>query len=176
VTTHVALEDRAPEVPPCDALAEAVVLSYVLHHAPQKALECDLLPLLVFPEHREIWQAMRRVYRADESHERFYLRWLNEVERVRPGLSEVLLSIGDSWSRWQHKRLERDPLCRSVSTLDFDWWYARLQQVARARRLIEDAQRVAECAWRGDVDGAIEVVGAIDHGRGAVAIWDRAPL
>jgi hypothetical protein len=43
--------------------------------------------------------------------------------------------------------------------MDWDWWLARLQQVARARRLIEDAQRMAECAWRGDVDGALEVVG-----------------
>jgi hypothetical protein len=157
---RLSLETRPADVPPIDALAEAIVLSYVLHHAPQKVVECDLLPLLNFPEHRLLWQVMQRVYRADETHEQFYLRWLNEAERTQHGLSDVLSGVGESWSRWQAHRLTLGPVgYGSVSTMDWDWWLARLQQVARARRLIEDAQRMAECAWRGDVDGALEVVG-----------------
>jgi hypothetical protein len=171
------LENRAPDSPPCDSLAEGVLLSYVLHHAPSKVVECDLLPLLVFPEHRLLWQVMQRVYRADETHEQFYLRWLNEAERTQQGLSDVLSGVGESWSRWQAHRLTLGPVgYGSVSTMDWDWWLARLQQVATARRLIEDAQRMAEFAWRGDVDGALGIVGAIDSQRETAAVWNREPL
>lgn len=156
---HVGLEDRASDVPPCDSLAEAVVLAYVLHHAPEKVVGCDLLPLLTFPEHRAIWRVMQRVYRPGESHERFFVRWLNEAEREQPGLSEVLLDIGNSWSLWQDNRLERDSeRYRSVSTMDWDWWFTRLRQVATARRLFDENQRSAERLWRGDVEGALDVM------------------
>jgi hypothetical protein len=47
MTERLGLENRDPETPPRDSLAEAIVLSYVLHQAPAKVLECDLLPLLV---------------------------------------------------------------------------------------------------------------------------------
>lgn len=173
---RVALEDRAPDVPPCDALAEAVVLSYVLYHYPAKVVECELLPLLVFPEHRQLFQAMQHAYRADESHAQFYVRWLNEAERMQPGLSNVLDGLGASWSHWQARNLERDAGLGSVSTMDWEFWLARLRQVAAARRLLEDAQRMAERAWRGDVDGAFEVVGAMGQRRDTAAVWDRAPL
>jgi hypothetical protein len=165
------MENRAPDVPPCDALAEAVLLSYVLHHTPAKVLECDLLPLLVFPEHRAIWRVVQRVYRPDESHEQFYLRWLNEAERTQPGLSGVLSGVGESWSRWQAHRLAHDTTgYASVSTTDWDWWLARLRQVAAARRLIEDAQRMAERAWQGDVAGALEAVGRATRERSPVRV------
>lgn len=168
---RLGLENRDPETPPRDALAEAIVLSYVLYHCPAKVVECDLLPLLNFPEHQQLFRVMQRVYRADETHEQFYLRWLNEAERTQKGLSDVLSGVGESWSRWQAHRLEHDTRgYESVSTMDWDWWLARLQQVATARRLIEDAQRMAECAWRGDVDGALEVVGRATQERSPIRI------
>jgi hypothetical protein len=153
------LENRAPDIPPCDALAEAILLSYVLYHRPEHLVECDLLPLLVFPEHRLLWQVMQRAYRPDETHAQFYLRWLNEAERTQRGLSDVLSGVGESWSRWQAHRLEHDTTgCESVSTIDWDWWLARLQQVATARRLIDENQRTMERLWSGDVDGALDLM------------------
>jgi hypothetical protein len=158
------LENRAPDSPPCDSLAEGVLLSYVLHHAPSKVVECDLLPLLVFPEHRLIWEVMQRAYRPDETHAQFFLRWLNEAERTQPGLSGVLSGVGESWARWPAHRLELDPASyESVSTMDWDWWLARLDRVGTARRLLEKNQRTTEHLWRGDVDGALAVMKEAVH-------------
>lgn len=172
---RVGLEDRDPLIPPVDALAEAIVLHGALQQ-PER-LDLDLDPLLTFPEHRMILHAMQtaRTASAGESWARFYIRWVNECERLRHGLSDVLdySLIDASWQRWMRTRHDRGnlrPSDPSGHITDFDWWLARLQRVAASRRLVHAAQAIAERAWRGDVDGAHAEAGRIDRSTAVVRI------
>lgn len=165
--THTALEDRDPATPPCDSLAEAIVLEGILSH-PERLVH-DVRPLLVFPEHRVCLDAMHRAYNAapDAPWGRFYIRWLGELERAMPGhgaeLETLLLDVGNEASRWRWTRYDEDRVAHvnaSDYSHDWQWWLDRLKLIAEARRLIASAQEMAERAWRCDVDGAYAAIPA----------------
>lgn len=152
---------RAPEAPPCDSLAEAIVLNHLLHNH-DLIDNIDLSHDLVFPEHRSLWQALMVVRQrsSDLSFGAFYLAWLDELELGHPGrsfaLSELLM-VGDveldrGWADYRHAN--RDDLCRRDYHHGFDWWLARLRKVAAARQMIKAAHDAVERAWHEDLDGA----------------------
>jgi len=160
---RLGLEDRDPDIPPCDALAEAIVLLGALNE-PERYLDgVDLEPLLVFPEHRTLLRLMRwvRAQTVGQRWSAFYVRFWDTCERRQPGLAKVLDYdlLSGSWRHWIDRRLnidERPPseILGPGHLLNYGWWLERLRRVAAARRLIEDAQHIAAAAWRGDVDGA----------------------
>lgn len=186
------LEDRESDVPPCDSLAEAIVLSALLCHPeliPQYSAE--VRPLLVFPEHRLLLTAIERAYAATprvagEPWSRWIARvearWLmQECERAAPGrgwiMADLIAPCGPieakyQWEmrRWQELR-ERFP---EAAPCDFDhpwtWWLERLKKVSACRRIVDEAQEAAALAWRGDLDGASAVVRRMDAGRSVVRV------
>lgn len=161
------LEDRASDTPPCDSLAEAIVLHGLLYR-PYNLARYDVRPLLVFPEHRVCLAAMVRAYAItgeDAPWGRFYMRWMDELERLRPGCGHLLVTmldtVADDESTWRWARYEEtrdDEPSDSIHDHDWNWWLERLKRVAEARRLIQSAQDIVDRAWRGDVDGAYAAV------------------
>lgn len=156
-------------------MAEAVVLSRLLQF-PERIDGCDLEPMLVFPEHRLIWrslQAVRREYpQADR--QAFFGCWLSHIQE-----QWNLVDLVQDRREWERAEEERDN-ARHADPSGFDpaWssyyhtldeWLARLRRIAEARGLISAAQRMAERAWREDVDGAREVAGeaALERARHA---------
>lgn len=160
---------RALDAPPCDSLAEAVVLTRLMQH-PDWISRYDVGRLLCFPEHRWIWQGMQRVRRAGTTD--FFARWLRDAQEHHPehwlNLVDVLYPPDEVARGWEEYEAGDDPR-RSSYDHPFEWWLKRLQRIAEARQLIRDAQRVAEHAWREDVDGA-RVVAAGMRGREVVRV------
>lgn len=162
---HVALEDRDPAIPPCDSLAEAIVLLWLLEH-PRNLQQYDVRPLLVFPEHRVCLDAMQSAHDTEPGQPwgRFYVRWVDELERAMPGhsaaLEDLLLSVADDSYAWRWARYDEDhdhtpqPIRASDYSHDWHWWLERIKRIAEARRLIASAQEIAERAWHMDLDGA----------------------
>lgn len=167
-------EDREPDVPPCDSLAEGIVLYHMLYW-PDDLAQCDLEPLMVFPEHQRLlaaMQAARARTAAGQAWSEFYIAWMAECEKISPHLDAVLDTVvADHWT-WHMNRVRDDPdsAVIDVRLHDWRWWLARLQRVAAARQLVEDAHQIAARAWRGDVDGARAVVDRIDRRREKVRI------
>jgi hypothetical protein len=156
---------RAPEAPPVDSLAECIVLNHLLLN--RELIEStDLGPCLIFPEHRDIWQAMRTVQQRtpDLSFGAFYLALIDELERAHPGQGFALvelLRVGDTelergWD--EYRRANRDDLGRRDFHHGFEWWLARLRRISDARQVIRAAHEAAERAWREDVDGALQAL------------------
>lgn len=181
---HAGLEDREPEVPPVDSLAEGVVLDWLLMVEPERIPSLDLDGLLVFKEHRQIWACMRQAWaqrQPDELWADFYLRWFNAAERTHRGLADVVLPVEAARSEWEHRRGREDSdrggfRGLAVHSHGFEWWLERLRRVAAARRLLEDAQRMAERAWRGDVDGALAAAASATSHSAAPPVWQRDAL
>jgi hypothetical protein len=161
-------DHRAPDAPPVDSLAEAVVLHHLLlnHDLIDSA---DLNGLLVFPEHRWCWHAMRTVHQRSPTltFGAFYLAWLDELERCHPDQGfalAALLQIGDTelargWA--EYERDTRDERCRRDHHHGFVWWLTRLRTISDARRALSALQAASECAWREDMDGARYALAAI---------------
>lgn len=156
--------ERDPEAPPSDALAEAVVLRELLFR-PHLIERYDPALLLVFPEHRIVLACMRKAYRGTHaaSPGTFYVAWMAECERARPGqglrLVRLLDFVDDDLTRWQWREAKATATGKPFAGLaphahPFEWWFQRLRDCAEARRLISVAQRMAESAWRGDVTQA----------------------
>lgn len=139
--------ERDPEAPPSDALAEAIVLRGLLYK-PAEIARYDPSLLLVFPEHRMVLSCMRRAYARTHGTTwgRFYVEWVDECNRVRPGLTRLLDYVPEDVSRLHNGVPHPEQ--------DFEWWWQRLRDCAEARRLIGVAQSMAEKAWRVDVAGA----------------------
>jgi hypothetical protein len=156
---------RDIEAPPQDALAEAIVLRDLLDY-PELIGQYDLAPLLVYPEHRQLWAAMARVHMRTPnlSMGEFYVAFLRELHASHPrqwrALSALMDDVYIDEDRWRQQQYENDP---SRGTADFDmarhhhrfaWWYQRLEDCAEARRGIAAAQEMAERYWRLDIAGA----------------------
>jgi hypothetical protein len=157
---------RAPDAPPCDSLAEGIVLHHLLIH-PELIGTVDLAPLLVFPEHVWCWQAMvrTRAGRPDLDCGDFWKPWLAELEQLAPGKSLNLWDLlsraaGDDMAarRWQCvKRYGTVLGVMAEHDHHYYWWLARLRSIAEARQGIAAAQRIAEGFWRipdGDFSGS----------------------
>lgn len=147
--------ERDPEAPPSDALAEAIVLTYLLWH-PAEIERYDPSLLLVFPEHRVMLACMKRALRVTrgETWGRFFIAWRKLCEEHRPGLSRCLDYVDDDLTRWQWREARRTgkPFAGlAPHHHPFEWWLQRLKDCAEARRLISVAQGMATAAWRGDV-------------------------
>jgi hypothetical protein len=149
--------------PPSDALAEAVVLHGLLY-APAQIARWDVLPLLVFPEHRLLLHALKEAYAATrgQSWGHFYIRWMDECEHVAPGrgraLEKLLEGVGEDHSEWQYRQARAAPFNGILAhEHDWIWWLERLKACAEARRLVSVAQAMAERAWSVDVQGAQRV-------------------
>lgn len=154
-------EDREPDVPPCDSLAEGIVLFH-MRYWPEDLDAYDLAPLLVFPEHRHLLRTMQtaRIRSMGQPWSSFYIAWMEECQIVSPSLDTVLDTVvADQWT-WHMNRLRANPDAPEIDARlhDWRWWVERLQRVAVARQLVDDAQQIAARAWRGDVDGARAVV------------------
>jgi hypothetical protein len=146
--------------PPSDALAEAVVLHGLLY-APAQIARWDVLPLLVFPEHRLLLHALKAAYAATrgQSWGHFYIRWMEECERVAPGqgraLEKLLEGVGEDHSEWQYRQSCAAPFNGILAhEHDWAWWYERLKQVAEARRLLSVTQEMTTALWRVDMAAA----------------------
>lgn len=176
--------DRRGSGPPADSLAEAVVLTYLLHH-PQRIAGVDLANLVVFPEHRLCWQAMARAFMRHGSYwPTFHAGFVEELERLAPGKSlnlQETMDCADLESVRAHEEaLERphheDGMLRmSEYHHGFEWWLARLRRIAESRRLVHQAQQMAECAWREDVDGARATAERMAVST-ATPVWERDEL
>lgn len=151
-------DGRSRDAPPCDALAEALVLSRLITD-PTLIDRYDIDPLLVFPEYRWCWQALRGVrsrYRGTDW-DQFFRLWIEELDIVRPG---------KAWNLWfliQHAIASEQARAWQLAGAGtpvyhgIDWWVARLQHVAESRQLISAAQQIAERGWVEDVDGATRI-------------------
>lgn len=173
---YVGLEDRDPETPPVDVLAEAIVLLGIVEQ-PQRLDAVDLAPLLVTPEHRLILQAIHaaRIATVGQRWSDFYLRWFAECEQRLHGLADVIdyRLVDKSWQRWmrtRHDRADLRPYDPSGHISNYAWWLDRLRRVAAARYIIDRSQRAAERAWRGDVDGAVQAIGSIRQQRAEIRV------
>lgn len=158
--------DRDWALPPQDLLAEAIVLRGFLLRPQQIDLYPEVGPLLWHLPHRQLWEVMQRVQArnvmVDYGH--FDLELLRELRRVYPhralDLWQLLDGVLDDQAAWQMQQyraaLERGE--RGVLPTDFHypfiWWLERLRMCALARDLINQAQEVAEYAYRLDVAGA----------------------
>jgi len=148
--------DVAPtESPPSDAAAECALLAMCeLYPALVGSLH-GLGDLLVFPEHRAIWQAMCAVYlRLDHPDvAEFYIALREELcARVCP--------VNHRGSREQcdgFRYLRVLDFGEHANPKDIAYWLARLDRVRVCRQIISDAQEQAEKAWRLDVEGAVRV-------------------
>lgn len=169
--------DRDWQRPPYDSLAEAIVLWGLLRR-PSVIGDYDLLPLLVMPEHRVIWQAMQRVHAAmpDATFGQFTLAWWDELERCRPNDWVALHQlVDDAWDD-QSRRAQLEVAAALEGgdyeaayadfVHDWSWWYERLKTVTDAREVISKSQEAASCAWRGDVDGARLALASLPKPRG----------
>jgi hypothetical protein len=188
----VGLEDRDAETPPCDSLAEAIVLSALLR-APEliPLHSVEIRPLLVFPEHALLLTALERAYAATPRRDsepwsrwsaRVEARWMTrECETVAPGrgwvLAEMISPYGpiDATMTWRMRRWrEVQDRFPDAAPCDFDrpwtWWLSRLHAVAEARQLVAAGHRIVERAWRGDVDGASAVILDLRQRRSVVRI------
>lgn len=147
-------------VPPCDSLAEAIVLEHFFW-LPQDMAGRNLRPLLVFPEHRLLLTAIESAYAENQEWLKFWPRFWRHCERLAPGrgrqLGMLLINAYDDemawgWHRYDEQR-DVDPRL-TVHIHHWTWWYARLERVHEARQMIDAAHRMAERAWRVDTDGA----------------------
>jgi hypothetical protein len=157
-------DGRAPGAPPVDSLAEAVVLLQLMNH-PERIGGLDMEPLLVFPEHREIWQVLVRTYMRgpyaddrDRNTALFGLAFDGELQRAHPrdwrNYLDLLYSANTTASQraWEDatERPQHEPGMLRLSEYHhgFDWWLMRLQRIAEARRGIQAAQELAEAFYR----------------------------
>lgn len=161
--------ERDSSIPPQDALAEAVVLRALLLQ-PSSIVEYDPTLLLVYPEHRVVLTCMKSVYRLrGSSWGQFYAEWVYACEHLKPGLSRVLDGVPEDTSRLHNAVPHPEQ--------DFLYWWARLKQVAEARRLVSVAQSMADLAWKGDVEGAQAVARvALPRATAEVSVWEREAL
>jgi hypothetical protein len=128
----------------------------VLRHmidAPECLDSLDIGALLVYPDHRQAYAAMRVAYlrTKGQAWTRFYMEWLAECERRSKGLSGIFEWLDSEWNRWLDERMQdesgdRNALMENAS--DWRWWLERLRAVHQARQLIEAAQEIASRAWR----------------------------
>jgi hypothetical protein len=153
----VIADRRAPDAPPCDSLAEAIVLHHLLIH-PDLIGTVDLAPLLVFKEHQWCWQAMVRAHMRYPEMDcgDFWQPWLAELERLAPSKSLDLWDLlthaaGEDQSArvWEEHGLRGSQAgVMAAHAHDFNWWVERLKSITEARRGVQAAQRVAERWWR----------------------------
>lgn len=160
---------RLPDQPPADSLAESMVLNAILLN-PSLLGTIDVGSDLVFPEHRDCWQAMLRVHQRIPNLEAgpFLAEWLHELATEdKTALVDVLdlawYELGGrprfreqeedpDWIAFAHGRRRTIPPYRPLS-----YWLDRVRACAEARRLISAAQEMAERAWKVDTDGAAAV-------------------
>lgn len=157
-------DQRVEGAPPCDALAEGLVLLHLLLH-PDQIGTVDLKGLLVFREHRDLWDALRRTYAAGpyatdpfENTARFQIAFNADLERVHGERYERYMDLVYRASETEAHRADEDAserphhepgfLAFSEYFHGFDWWLRRLQRIAEARRGIQAAQEIAEGFYR----------------------------
>jgi hypothetical protein len=145
---------RAPQAPPVDGLAEAVVLHHCVYD-PSIIEQVDLGPLLAFPEHREIWRVMkvtRQRYHGDPAG--FLVEWWFDLSHAHPDrwylYDDLLTSVAEreSFRAFQQYRDGYGDQPFTTFLHDVDWWIARVREVAEARRAIQVLQHTAERLWR----------------------------
>ena len=155
---------RAYDAPPCDSLAEAVVIDYLTLH-PEMIGTVDLGPLLVFPEHRALWQALVRAHMrmpdacnpvlsdpGPPNYAEFILLWRAELQQSHPNdWLRLIELLGHQSDLESHRAAEDAEACRGDFLAQFhafEWWLERLRAIHEARLGIQAAQRIAEGFWR----------------------------
>jgi hypothetical protein len=122
-------------------------------------IDCyDLGPLLVFPEHRLIWQALVRTrarLRATDPGA-FFAAWLDDLRDRHPDHWTALVDLTMCADRegaagWHaYEPMRDDGLPRYAVDHGFDWWLARLRNVAERRRLVGVLYQGITAAWSDD--------------------------
>jgi hypothetical protein len=155
----VSLHDqRSPDAPPCDALAEAMALDHLTFCCYERFDTVDLEPLLVFPEHVWLWRTATRVKArmTDPRGAAFFLEYLAEIRRTHTRAEAVVNLVLYARERATERGFDDyaqvaddDPrLAPHLRAHDLDYWLARLERIAEARRGIRAAQEIAERYWR----------------------------
>lgn len=146
--------------PPTDSKAEAFALLHLCMDSARIA-DVNLAPLLVCWEHRAIWEGMVRVHmrRPGLPPGEFMValrRDLHIVECPKPAalLSKRSHTAGIPGCEGQRFTSLLIGVALDELGRPLDFWLARLERVKEARRLLAQAQTMAEQAWRGDVEGA----------------------
>lgn len=155
---------RAPEAPPQDALAEFIVLTRLSQH-PEWIDQYDIGSLLNVPEAHMVWRSLLRVRHQHPvaNVHAFLPLWFADIQEHHPkhwlALVDLMWPDEEGARGWEEYDLayEADPdrvIRRSEFQHSFAWWLKRLERIAQSRSLISAAQRIAEAAWREDVEGA----------------------
>lgn len=147
------------DAPPSDAAAECALLT-MCEIYPEQVGTLRLDGLLVFPEHRTIWQAMCRVHMRSPGLDvaEFYIA-------LRREMCAALCKQDHRGDRehcggWRTLRvLDFGEHCNPFK--DIPYWLGRLERVRDARQLIDQAQRAAERAWSRDAEGARAILSRV---------------
>jgi len=149
-------DEREPTAPPCDALAEMLVLQK-LWVDPPLIDTVELADLFVKPQHARLWHTFARARAAQrETGAAFVALVLDDLKQRQPDDYWILLDPVLDWHleaqrAWEEVELyphhEPGRLMFSEYFHDFDWWLARLVRIREARDIISAASEVAERAW-----------------------------
>lgn len=144
------------EAPPSDSAAECALLT-MCEIYPEQVGTLRLDGLLVFPEHRTIWQAMTRIHAREPGLNvgEFYIALRREMCAAL--CKQDHQGDRENCDGWKTLRvLDFGEHCNPFK--DIPYWMGRLERVRDARQIISDSQEQAERAWRLDVDGARRVL------------------